>query len=131
MGTFWAHEVDIFRTWKLIDVKDFHRVQAAHWKKLPYWIFAPVALAFIGSTVLLWYHPAGSPAWAVWGAFGCQALSLVLTVIFWGQWQAQLAKDPLGPRSPYLDRILNTHWVRTALITASALILFAWTLCVL
>jgi hypothetical protein len=23
IGTIWAHEVDIFRTWKLIDAKDF------------------------------------------------------------------------------------------------------------
>jgi hypothetical protein len=39
-----------------------------------------------------------------------------------------MAKDPLGPQSPYLDRILNTHWIRTALISASALIQFIWVL---
>lgn len=43
-GTIWAHEVDIFRTWKLIAPQQFHRVQRAHWLKLPYWIFAPVGL---------------------------------------------------------------------------------------
>ena len=128
VGTIWAHEVDIFRAWRLVDAKDFHKVQAAHWKKLPYWIFAPVGLAFIGSIILLWYHPAGSPAWAMWGAFGCQALSLGLTAILWGRWQAKLARDPLGPASPHLARILKTHWVRTALITLSAAVLFDWVL---
>jgi hypothetical protein len=33
VGTIWAHEVDIFRSWKLIDPKDFPAVQRAHWKK--------------------------------------------------------------------------------------------------
>ena len=30
-GVIWAHEIDIFRTWKLIDEKDFHIVQLKHW----------------------------------------------------------------------------------------------------
>src|SRR5580704_11492007 len=33
--------------------------------------------------------------------------------------------DPRGPESPYLRTILRTHWVRTALITVSALLLLA------
>jgi hypothetical protein len=28
VGTIWAHEVDIFRTWKLVDPDAFPRVQA-------------------------------------------------------------------------------------------------------
>jgi len=127
VGTIWAMEVDIFRSWKLVG-SDFHSVQEVHWKKLPYWIFAPVALAFIGSIILLWNHPVGSPAWAIWGVFLSQLLSLILTAIFWGQWQAKLSKDPLGSRSPYLAKILKTHWLRTLLINAYAFILLAWVL---
>jgi hypothetical protein len=36
VGTIWAHEVDIFRSWTLVAPGTFHRVQAAHWRKLPY-----------------------------------------------------------------------------------------------
>lgn len=128
VGTIWAHEVDIFRTWRLVDAKDFRTVQSTHWRKLPYWIFTPVALALAGAVALAWYHPAGSPPWAIWGNLGCQVLSLVLTALFWGRWQAALARDPLGPASPYLARILKTHWLRTLLITAYALIDLAWLL---
>ena len=39
VGAIWAPEVDIFRSWKLIDPEDFHAVQGAHWRRLPYWIF--------------------------------------------------------------------------------------------
>jgi hypothetical protein len=127
VGTIWAMEIDIFHSWKLCG-SDFHRVQEVHWRKLPYWIFAPIALALLGSVVLVSYHPIGSPGWAVWGNLGCQSLSLILTALFWGRWQAKLAKDPLGSESPYLKKILATHWVRTLLINAYAFSLLAWVL---
>lgn len=41
VGTIWAHEVDIFRTWKLVEAKSFHQVQYMHWHKLAYWVFIP------------------------------------------------------------------------------------------
>ncbi|HEX4104509.1 MAG TPA: hypothetical protein VHZ04_03505 [Candidatus Paceibacterota bacterium] len=127
VGTIWAMEVDIFRSWKLVG-NDFRTVQTVHWRKLPYWIFTPVGLALAGSIALFWYHPAGSPAWAIWGTFLFQALSLALTAVFWGPWQAKLSKDPLGSQSPYLAKILKTHWARTLLINAYALTLLAWLL---
>ncbi len=98
VGTIWAHEVDIFRSWKLID-SDFHTVQRVHWSKLPYWIFTPLGLALIGAIGLIWYHPAGSPRWAIFGNLGCQVATLFPTVIFWGRWQGQLSKDSAGPNS--------------------------------
>jgi len=123
VGTVWAHQIDIFRSWKLLDETDFHEVQRVHWHKLPYWIFAPVCASLLGNITLMWYHPIGSPLWSIWGALGCQTLSLILTAIYLGPWQAQLALDLLGSRSPYLARILKTHWLRTFLINANALIL--------
>ncbi len=97
-GTIWAMEIDIFRSWRIVGA-DFHRVQEAHWRKLPFWIFAPVSLALAGSIAL-----------------------------FWGRLQAKLSQDPLGAQSPYLRQILRTHWLRTLLINASAFILLAWTI---
>ena len=126
VGTIWAHEVDIFRSWKLIAPESFHRVQAVHWSKLPYWVLLPVGLGLIGSISLIWYRPGNSPEWAPWCAAGCQIASLALTALLWGRWQAKLSKDPLGPASPFLVRILSTHWIRTLLINASGFILLAW-----
>ena len=126
VGAIWAHEVDIFRNWQVLDLSNFRRLQTVHFKKLPYWIFAPVGFALAGSAALVWYHPTGSPAWAIWGNLGCQVLSLVLTAIWWGRWQGCLARDPRGAQSPYLARILATHWLRTLLINACALCLLVW-----
>jgi hypothetical protein len=52
----------------------------------------------------------------------------LLTAIYWGRWQASLSKDDRGPASPYLAKILATHWIRTLLINAYGLILLVWTL---
>ena len=100
LGTIWAHEIDIFRSWRLVGVESFHTMQSVHRRKLPYWIFASVGFSLIGGILLIWYHPAKSPFWAISGALVCQLLTLVLTALLWGRWQAKLAKDPLGPRVP-------------------------------
>ena len=126
VGTIWAHEVDIFRSWKLVNGEDFARVQRVHWRKLPYWIFLPVGLALAGSIALIWYHPGDSPVWAMWGALSCLIAVYALTGLLWGRWQAKLSEDPLGSASRYLDKILSTHWIRTALISGYALILLPW-----
>ena len=123
IGTIWAHEIDIFRTWKFLDPKTFQIVQGVHWRNLPYWIFIPVGLSFICSIALFWYHPAEINAWEIWAAFVSQFLSHLLTAVLWGPWQAKLSKDELGAASPYLKKILHTHWIRTFLINTYGLIL--------
>jgi hypothetical protein len=131
VGAVWAIEVDIFRSWKLVNPSDFPVVQGVHWRKLPFWIFGPLALAVSGSIALVWYHPVGSPDWAIWGNLACQLASLSLTGLFWGRWQAKLSKDSAGSKSPYLTKILRTHWIRTALINAYAFIILVWAMLVL
>ena len=131
VGAIWAHEVDIFRTWTLLDPATFRTVQTAHWRRLPYWIFIPVGLSFLGSISLIWVHPSGSPAWAIWGGLSCLTLSHLLTGILWGPWQAKLSKDERGAASPYLVKIVSTHWIRTVLITVYAVILLVWALLVM
>lgn len=126
VGAIWAHEVDIFRAWTLVDAKEFPSIQSAHWKKLPYWVFAPLSLAMAGSIALVAWHPGHSPAWAIWGSLTAQLTSHLLTALFWGRWQANLSRDPLGPASPWLRKFLATHWLRTLLINLYALILLAW-----
>jgi hypothetical protein len=128
VGTIWAHEVDIFRSWKLVDPGTFHRIQAAHWRKLPYWVLLPFGFTLIGSIALVWYRPAASPSWAVWSALSCQVAAHVLTLLLWAPWQAKLSRDERGSGSPYLAKILSTHWIRTLLINAYALILLVWLL---
>jgi hypothetical protein len=126
VGAIWAHEVDIFRSWKLLEPNTFHRLQLVHWRKLPYWVFLPIGVMFISSIALIWYHPMASPAWGIWGCFACQLASHGLTAALWGPWQAKLSTDDRGSASPYLAKILSTHWIRTILINANGVIALAW-----
>ena len=59
VGIIWAHELDIFRSWKLVDKKDFPTVQLVHWMKLPYWVFTQVAVALIGGVSPGFLSPGG------------------------------------------------------------------------
>jgi hypothetical protein len=128
VGTIWAHEIDIFRAWALVDGKDFHEIQKVHWHKLPYWILLPVSIAFAGLIALFWYHPVGMPMGWASAAFAMLSASNLLTAAFWGPWQAKLSHDERASRSPYLAKVLSTHWIRTALINAYAFLLLgcAW-----
>jgi hypothetical protein len=58
-------------------------------------------------------------------------LSLILTIFMWGQWQKKLSGDPLSSESPYLAKILKTHWIRTSLISAYAIIVLVWVIQIL
>ena len=82
VGVIWAHEIDIFRSWRLVAPKDFHTVQEVHWRKLPYWVFVPLGFALVGSIALIWYHPVGSPRWEIIGNLVCLVLSYFLTASF-------------------------------------------------
>jgi len=123
VGTIWAHEIDIFRTWALVNPGDFRRIQLVHWRRLPYWVFLPVGLALSGSVALLWFHSAVRNS-LLWAALATQLVSHVLTAILWGPWQAKLSRDERASGSPYLAKILATHWIRTGLISAYGFILF-------
>jgi hypothetical protein len=131
VGTIWAMEVDIFRNWKVLNRANFRLVQGSHWKKLPYWIFIPLALSLAGSIALLLYHPDKLPTWEVSIPLALQLVSHGFTAVFWGQWQYKLSIDKAGAKSRYLLKILKTHWMRTALWNANAIALLWMTVQVL
>ena len=129
-GFVWAHQIEIFRAWRLLDAASFRAVHAAHFRTLPLWI-AAIVLGAAGSVALIGYHPAGSPAWAIRSGIALQVLTQALTVRFWGRWQSTLRTDPAGPASPHLRRLIRTHWLRAVLVTAYAGVLAAWVVLVL
>lgn len=66
VGTIWAHEVDIFRSWKLVPQEAFPHLQSVHWRKLPYWVLLPLGLALVGSVALIWSIHRRGPPGALW-----------------------------------------------------------------
>ena len=91
-----------------------------------YWIFTPLGFALKGFECSHLVPPARLPELGNLGELTCQLTSHLLTAIYWGRWQAELAKDDRGPASPCLAKILSTQWIRTLLINAYGLIFLAW-----
>jgi hypothetical protein len=117
-GLIWAMELSVFRSWQLIgDPGSFDRVRAAHWRQVPYYVFAPIGVLFIATIALLVHHPPSVAATPLWTSFALQLASHVLTGMTWGRWQARIALEHQHRDSPYLARIVRTHWIRTALVT--------------
>src|SRR5699024_2399581 len=96
-----------------------------HWRKLPYFVFAPIAIVLICNIILLWQHPENTPMVLIWVALAFHLLVDVLSGFMWGLWQAKLTFEHHGPDSPLLARLINTHWIRILLVTLNGLALLA------
>lgn len=124
VAAIWLMEVEIFRSWQLMDKASFQRVRAAHWRKLPGLVFVPLGITFVGVVLLIWFHPIGTPGWMIWTGLGLQLAAWVLTAMFWGRWQARITYEDIEPSDPLVSRLINTHWVRTLLVTLYGILLF-------
>jgi hypothetical protein len=62
----------------------------------------------------------------VWASAGSQLASYILTGLFWGRWQAQVnfARLADGSLDPIYLRIIDTHWIRVALLTLNGAAVF-------
>jgi hypothetical protein len=78
-GTIWAHEVDIFRSWRFVGAANFHTIQSVHWRKLPYWVFAPVGLALCGVIALGDHGSGGQAPCRVLRLEGCRPKTIAAT----------------------------------------------------
>ena len=131
VGCIWAHEIDIFRSWQLLDLEAFRSGADGPMAQVAILDFRAAGTCVPRVTRTHLETSGGSPTWAICRNLALLLLSFFLTAFMWGRWQARLSVDPLGSGSPYLKKILQTHWMRTALINAYAPVLFLSTLLVL
>ena len=125
-GTIWMTQFG-WRLWPYVAPADFAVYHDAWWSMIKPVIFPVAALAFIGSILLIWWRPDGVEGSLVWINAGMQLAVYILTAIFWGPWQAQThyARLPDGSLDPVYQRVMSTHWIRAALISANA-VLVLW-----
>jgi len=85
---------------------------AHHWRKLPYWVFIPVDYPLQAQSLYFRYHPDKNCDLGSMGRFATHFSHTFLLLFPGRHGRARLSKDPLGARSPYLKKILRTHWIR-------------------
>ena len=121
VGIVWLVQTVAWPNFARVGPGEFEDYHLAWWHGIRYVILVPSALNLVAAILLLRFTPAGVPLWLLWLAAGLYLLMTILTAAWWGPQQAKL-KDP---RSPRLNFVVRTHWVRTALVSAFGLALFA------
>ena len=125
VAVIWLMQLDIFPTWRFIPTSEFGRVQGQHFWRLFLVVFPKAGLAIVLAFLLYRLRPPGLPSQALKLGVVIQISLWLLTALLWGRWQGQIAlpgSEPvpvLGPANYALyQKMLSTHWVRVALITA-------------
>ncbi|MGI8691034.1 MAG: hypothetical protein ACR2M3_20835 [Thermomicrobiales bacterium] len=124
VGTIWMVQV----SWRLFayvgpaEFPDYHRAWWLGPRGIQPIVFPLAGLAFLGSVAEFRWRPSHASVAAVWLSLTLQVLAYVLTAAWWGRWQAQLHRVRLddGSLNPLYQRLLSTHWLRVALLTAAA-----------
>lgn len=123
VGTIWMVQAG-YRLWPYVAPGDFDAYHGAWWMKIIPVIFPVAGLGLFGSFAMLWWRPAGVAASLLWSNALVQLVTHALTIAFWGRWQAatHFARLTDGTLDPIYVRIMDTHWIRAALITLSCLL---------
>lgn len=112
--------------WPYVAPADFGAYHNAWWAMIKPVICPVAAIAVLGSFALIWWRPEGVTAAPVWLNIVFHVATYASTAVLWGRWQAQIqfAKLPDGTLDSTYVRAMNTHWIRSALITLNGLVVF-------
>jgi len=123
VGTIWMVQIG-YRLWPYVAPNDFDAYHGAWWLKIIPVVFPVAALALFGSMAMIWWRPSGVMPTPLWLNVILQLATPALTLALWGRWQAQthFARLVDGTLDPTYARIMGTHWIRVALITANGLL---------
>jgi hypothetical protein len=131
MGTIWMTQVS-WRLWAYVGRDRFPAYHRAWWfgpRGIQPVVFPFGILATLGSFAQLCWRPQQVPGWMAWLGAALWIATWGSTVAWWGRTQARLeqVRREDGSVDPLYRRLLATHWLRVAFITASALLHVAMT----
>ncbi len=118
-----------YRLWARVgsaEFEDYHKAWWYGWGGIKPLSFPSGIVASLGALAQLRWHSPHVPSWLVWFNISMWIQAWVMTVIWWGRWQAQLkqTRQENGAVDPLYHRLLTTHWLRVALFAASGFLQF-------
>jgi hypothetical protein len=124
VGLIWLVQMSCYPLWAYVGHAEFHEYHIFWWHSIWGVCFVPAGLSVLGIIAMIWWRPPGVPAKAVWLGIALQFAIWFLTAIWWAPLMARLG-DLSGPAfSALFHKLLVTHWLRVALITAYGILLF-------
>jgi len=123
VGTIWLVQLSAYPLWAYVGRDHFSGYHLAWWHTVWGVIFLPAGVKFIASIFMIWLRPPEIPRWSAVLGVALEVVAFVLTAVYWGPLQANLA-TPDGLSLPLFHELLFTHWLRVALFTAYAVLLF-------
>lgn len=126
MGAIWMAQVS-WRLFARVGREDFPAYHRAWWfgpRGIQPVVFPFGIVAILGAFAQLRWHVPRTPTWMAWLNIGFLVTVWGATAAWWGRQQAQMEYVYQEDHSlnPLYQRLLATHWIRVALITASALL---------
>lgn len=126
VGTIWMAHLGwrLFAAVGRAEFPAYHRAWWYGWRGIQPVVFPCGILTTLGALAQLSARGRAprAPAWAAWLGVALQAVTWGATAAWWGPGQAQLEQVRLDDNTlnPLYRRLLATHWLRVALITAFA-----------
>jgi hypothetical protein len=115
VGVIWLTQRVVYPVWALVGAREWRAYHEAHKRRLLGTVFVPHGMGIVGSALLVAWPPDRVAAWMVWLAVALPLTMAVATAAYWAPLQLRLLT---GLDRSLLRRLLATHWIRVALISA-------------
>jgi hypothetical protein len=107
-----------YRLWPSIGRGEAYAYHVAWWHSIWGVLFIPAGVVVLGSLALIWIRPQGISRRDGWTGFSLQMAIYVVTGAWFAPLMARLATPEGGLSLPLYHLMMNTHWVRFALVMA-------------
>jgi hypothetical protein len=115
-------QLSSYPLWRFVGPAQFSAYHVAWWRSIWGVVLAPAGLVCLGAVLMIWIRPPQVARVEIWLGVGLQAMLVLGTAAWWGPLMARL-ETQAGALDPERYRILmNTHWLRVAIVTAYTLL---------
>jgi hypothetical protein len=121
-GQVWLVQLSSYRLWAFVGRGEWRAYHEAWWRSIWFVVIAPAVILFLLSILMLEWSPAGVPAWTVWLGFALQVALVAGTALWWAPLMANLLSEDGSLPAKRYQLLLNTHWLRVAVVSAYALL---------
>lgn len=143
IGQIWLVQLSAYPLWAHVGPKEFHAYHIFWWHSIWMPIFIPAGAAIVATITMFWFRPPKVSRSLIWIACIILFVTYSLTYLWWAPLMALIGATPEEVNgilhwAPYVNNmgwnnetqqqlynlLINSHWLRVALITAYGILIF-------